>query len=260
MTVVENDEWQTYWENESSRSSSDFEFDRGMSRRSEEIERLFAHELLQFIRPQPDDEVLDAGCGSGANIALLHDKVKRIVGIDYSRGAVARCAKRIMAGQIMNVEVVQGEVTSIPVADKSMDKVLCLSVLQYLTDDQVRQSLAEFSRVLRPGGTVILHVKNIASLHLGLLWMLKKLKRALGGKTKLEYFRSCSWYFRTLAAAGFEVFTYNSFNALLIEGMPKWLIETLQKFELQHYKAFPLRLAFVRRHGADLKIRATKAL
>lgn len=259
MTVVEQDEWQRYWENQSSRSSSDFEFDRGMNRRSEEIERLFAEELLQFINPQRDDNILDAGCGSGANIALLHDKVKRIVGIDYSRGAVARCARRVSASHIMNVEVTQGEITSIPLADKSMDKVLCLSVLQYITDDQVRRSFAEFSRVLRAGGTVILHVKNISSLHLGLLWTLKKLKRVLSRKTKLEHFRSCSWYFRTLAAAGFEISTYNSFNTLLIEGMPKHLIETLQKFELQHQRAFPMRLAFVRRHGADLKIKAIKA-
>src|SRR5690349_20592649 len=70
MTIVEHDEWQTYWESQSSKSDSDFEFDRGTNRRSEELERLSADELLEFIDPQPRDEVLDAGCGTGANIAL----------------------------------------------------------------------------------------------------------------------------------------------------------------------------------------------
>ena len=37
-----------------------------------------------------------------------------------------------------------GDVTSSPLRDNSIDKILCMSVLQYLTDTEVRKSFDEF--------------------------------------------------------------------------------------------------------------------
>src|SRR5947209_1905023 len=96
-------EWRAYWEKQSQLSGSDFEFDRGTTPRASEIEDLSDRELLDFIKPESADVILDAGCGSGANILLLHDKVNRITGIDYSDGAVERCKRRLRSGRVSNV-------------------------------------------------------------------------------------------------------------------------------------------------------------
>jgi ubiquinone/menaquinone biosynthesis C-methylase UbiE len=255
------DGWRSYWEAQSHRCESDFEFDRGTSPRTAEIERLSRCELLEFIGPESSDVILDAGCGSGANILLLHEKVKRVIGVDFSNGAVERCKRSLASEKIQNVQLIHGKITSLPVHSDSVDKVLCLSVLQYLGDDEVRKSLVEFARVLKPEGVVFLHVKNISSLYLATLWAVKKAKRVFNKGTKLERFRSYRWYVRELQSAGFKVTEYNSFNLFIIEGLPRRFVHLLQKLELKHYSKFPLRLGFIRRHGSDLKIKArvTKA-
>ena len=251
-----DDEWRTFWEETAERIGSDFEYDRGRSPRPKEIEELSNQELLSFIDPNPSEVVLDAGCGTGGNIFLLHQKVQRLIGMDYNRGALERCATRILFNKIENVELVQGDATSLPLPDSSVDKVLCMSVLQFLTDAEVRKSFAEFVRILKDRGIVILHVKNISSLYLSTLWTAKKAKLFLGMKTKLERLRSYRWYVKQLESFGFEVLAYNSFNLFMVESMPKPLLQFLQKLELKYYDKFPLRLGFMRRRGSELKIKA----
>lgn len=73
---------------------------------------------------------------------------------------------------------------------------------------------------------------------------------------KIEFFRPFGWYVRELAAAGFEVTDYHSFNWLMIDGMPKGMLSAMQKFEFEHYQSPFFHSALVRRIGSDLKIKA----
>ena len=155
-------DWSQFWENRSLSATSDFDFDHGSSP-GVEIERLSKQELLDFIGPKPGETILDAGCGTGGNMVLLASKVKRIVGMDHSRGAVDRCQRRINVNQLRNVSVAHGNITRVPLRDCSIDKVLCMSVLQYLPDAEVRKIFAEFRRILKDRGILILHVKNASS-------------------------------------------------------------------------------------------------
>jgi ubiquinone/menaquinone biosynthesis C-methylase UbiE len=249
-------EWREIWEERSAKAVSDYEFDRGTSPRNQEVEELSRRELLEFVDPQPHEIVFDAGCGTGANIFLLHSRTAKIIGMDCTAGAIARCERRIEGEGIANIELFRGDVTKLPLADSTVDKILCMSVFQYLSDSEVRIALREFARILKRQGVVILHVKNASSFYLSTLLLAKKLKRFLRRATKLEYFRSFSWYQRELKSAGFGVLEYNSFNILMIEGMPgKWL-RYLQKLELRFHKRFPLNLALLRRRGSELKLKA----
>jgi hypothetical protein len=87
----------------------------------------------------------------------------------------------------------------------------------------------------------------------------KKLKMFLGRQTKLEHFRSYRWYITELRDAGFEVLAYNSFNIVMLELMPKKWVTFFQKWELKRHNKFPFRIGFLRRRGADLKIKARLA-
>jgi len=227
--------------------------DRGTRPRTSEIETLSVQEQLHFIDPQSRDVVFDAGCGTGVNELLLHSAVQRIIGMDYSESGLARCKRRISADHITNVDLIRGDVVDLPLPESSMDRVLCMSVLQFLTSDETRRSLQEFARILKPQGTLILHVKNLSSLYLSTLWAAKRLLMLAGKQVRLEYFRPYRWYVRELRAAGFQVLDYSSFNLLMIEGMPQRLLQFLQMVELRHHRKFP---AFLRRHGSELKIKA----
>lgn len=247
--------WKQFWEERSRCAASDFELDHGPSL-GVEIEKLSKHELLNFIDPRPDDVVFDAGCGTGGNILLLGSEVKKVVGMDYSKATIERCRRRIQSNKIKNAEVREGSITQIPLPDCSVDKILCLSVLQYLEDNDVKLAFNEFARILRDGGVIVLHVKNISSLYLATLWVAKRAKLLLGMSTKLEHYRSYWWYARELESLGFAVLAYNSFHLFAVEGMPRSAVRFLKKLELRYRNKFPLRLSFLRRHGSELKIKA----
>jgi ubiquinone/menaquinone biosynthesis C-methylase UbiE len=248
--------WRKFWEAKSVAAVSDFQFDRGTNPRAAYIERLATQELLQFIDPQPGDVVFDAGCGTGANLLLLHSAVERVIGMDYAEAAITRCRYRLSSSGIQNIELLQGSITRVPLCSETVSRVLCLSVLQYLDDDEVRTSFREFARILKEGGVLILHVKNLSSLYLSTLSIAKRMLTVLGKQSRLEYFRHFRWYVRELRSAGFEINYYNSFNLLTIEGMPMKLRSLLQMLELKYANSFLLRTSFARCHGSDLKLRA----
>src|SRR5713226_9243973 len=104
-------DWKEVWENRAAPEVSDFEFDRGTTPRDREVERLSEEELLEFIDARPSDILLDAGCGTGVNILLLHSRVQQIIAMDYAGAAVVRCQKRLAAHSITNAEVSQGDIS-----------------------------------------------------------------------------------------------------------------------------------------------------
>jgi ubiquinone/menaquinone biosynthesis C-methylase UbiE len=252
----DSNNWHDFWERNSAREVSDYEFDRGTIPRDGGVEELANAELIEFIDADSDDVVFDAGCGTGANLLLLQRTVRRMIGMDYSAGAIDRCKKRMGSRETNNVEVFEGTLTEPPLPDASVDKIICMSVLQYLSDADLRLALQQFARMLKPGGTLVLHVKNISSLYLATLRLAKRAKAVLGGQPKLEYVRSYRWYVKELASAGFQILYYNSFNLFMIEFMPRRLLRFTQKLELKYRHRFPFRTGFIRRHGADLKIKA----
>lgn len=234
----------------------DFELDRGISPRDQELESLSEGELVSFIDPGEFEAVLDAGCGTGVNILRLHSRAKTIIGVDYTLGSLQRCQRKLQENRVQNATVCLASVTAIPLPDRSINKILCMSVLQYLDDQEFRQVLREFVRILSPGGTIILHVKNSSSLYWLTLRIAKKLKALLGSSRQTYYVRPFRWYVNELAALNCRILDYKSFNLLTVECMPKWLTYFLQRSELRHHSSSFLRNPFVRRHGGDLKIKA----
>ncbi len=92
---------------------------------------------------------LDVGCGSGRNLEVLARHADRVMGLDRSAAAAARAAAR-------NFTVFRADGHLLPLAAGSADLMTALDVLEHM-DDDVRV-LAEFHRVLRPGGHLLLAV------------------------------------------------------------------------------------------------------
>jgi ubiquinone/menaquinone biosynthesis C-methylase UbiE len=249
-------DWKQHWDERSKQAGSDFDFDRGVAPREKEVEDLSEQELVSFIDPKSTDVVFDAGCGTGVNILLLHSKVKQIIGMDYSEGAIERCRRRIQSNNIENADVREGSITRIPLPDCSVDKAVCMSVLQYMDDGEVRLAFTELARILKDDGILVLHVKNLSSLYLSALWIGKHVKSILGKPSKIGYYRTYGWYSKTLTSFGFGIVDYNSFEFFTLPKMPTRLVLYLQKWELRNYTRRLLRLGWVRRHGSELKIKA----
>lgn len=100
-----------------------------------------------------DARVLDFGCGQGRLCAeLVELAFKNVVGADHSpemiRAARARCAA---------VEFVISDGRSLPFATNSFDAVILFAVLTCIPDDAAQKNLlAEFKRILKPGGLLLI--------------------------------------------------------------------------------------------------------
>ena len=93
--------------------------------------------------------LLDIGCGNGALLRKLADRLESGVGVDASREMTEKA--RAHGGEKIAFEVIAGP--RLPFADRSFDVVLSLLSFRYLDWDPM---MNEIRRVLRPGGRVII--------------------------------------------------------------------------------------------------------
>jgi SAM-dependent methyltransferase len=110
---------------------------------------------LRHVPLRPGDRVLDAGCGSAAMARLMAGACPeaRVIGFDRRPAYLAFAAERAAAEGLTNVELVAGDLFTLPFADASFDVVWTKYVLQWLADPLA--ALAELKRVLEPGGVLV---------------------------------------------------------------------------------------------------------
>ena len=96
--------------------------------------------------------VLDLGCGTGATTELLAPAVRRVIAVDREQAMLDAAARRL--GDTPGVELRQGELTDLPVADGEADAAICILVLHHVED--AARALCEAARILRPGGQLLL--------------------------------------------------------------------------------------------------------
>ena len=107
-----------------------------------------AHEaLIAASGIRSGSRVLDVGCGSGEFLRTLAEHGAVATGVDPAPGMVALA--RTLA-PLADVRIAEAE--DLPFADASFDVVTAVNALQF-ADDTV-DALAEFARVLAPGGFV----------------------------------------------------------------------------------------------------------
>jgi SAM-dependent methyltransferase len=97
--------------------------------------------------------VLDIGCGAGTDLLLAARQVGprgRAIGVDMTEAMRRRAAAGAASCQLANVDVRDGDATSLPVEDRSIDVVISNGVLNLVPDK--RSAMAEIARVLTPGG------------------------------------------------------------------------------------------------------------
>jgi SAM-dependent methyltransferase len=110
-------------------------------------------QLVSFAEPAPGARLLDVGAGRGAvaRAALAHGCV--VTAVDASAGMVAK-----LAADFPEITARQQDAGGLDFSDESFDVVTAGFLIQVLTEPL--DALAEFRRVLAPGGTVALSVER----------------------------------------------------------------------------------------------------
>ncbi len=95
--------------------------------------------------------VLDAACGEGYGSYLLSREADHVTGVDIDEQAIEHAARRYPG---RNIEFRQADCTALPLADDAVDVVVSFETLEHLAEQD--QLLAEFRRVLRPEGFLLI--------------------------------------------------------------------------------------------------------
>ncbi len=99
--------------------------------------------------------VLDAASGEGYGSFLLARDATSVVGVDVSAEAVAHARQRYPRS---NLRFEAASVTALPLPDASIDLVVSFETIEHLTAQA--PMLAEFRRVLAPGGVLVISSPN----------------------------------------------------------------------------------------------------
>lgn len=116
------------------------------------IERMSAHSGLSEATDPA--RVVDVGTGTGFVAAGLAPRVGRVIGVDNSPAMLRTARENLDALGVENAELLQGDLSALPLPDGSVDAAFANMVLHHAEDPAAM--LAEMARVVRPGGSVVI--------------------------------------------------------------------------------------------------------
>lgn len=122
--------------------------------------RVQAAALSRFL-PRGSADIADVACGIGTQLIGLAALGHRVTGSDVSIRALRR-ARRECAAAGLRAGLLAADMRRLPLASASVDAVVCAdnALPHLLTEDDVTAALAGMRRILRPGGTVIISVRD----------------------------------------------------------------------------------------------------
>jgi SAM-dependent methyltransferase len=123
-----------------------------------EIEYEHVHRYAFAAREVAGRRVLDAACGEGYGSALLARTAVTVAAVDIDAATLGHAATRYRA--IGNLAFHRASVAALPFGDGSFDVVVSFETIEHLEAADQPRMLAEFARVLAPGGLLILSAPN----------------------------------------------------------------------------------------------------
>lgn len=114
----------------------------------------------------------DLGCGAGQTTAALAPFVAHVTAVDASPAMLQAARKRLQGA--LNVDLRRGDLEALPIADARLDLAIVMLVLHHVAEPG--KALAEASRVLKPGGRLLVvdmlpHDRESYRQQMGHVWL-----------------------------------------------------------------------------------------
>ncbi|MBV4522525.1 class I SAM-dependent methyltransferase [Pseudomonas sp. SWRI74] len=144
--------------------------------------------------------LLDAGCGQGKSFRYLHQAFMpgRLIGVDADPRSLKQSGEEAV-NQGMTVELIGSDCATLAVPDASVDLLFCHQTFHHLVEQE--QALAEFYRVLKPGGYLLFAESTEAYID---TWVIRWLFRH-----PMHVQKSAAQYLEMIRQKGFQ-FTANN--------------------------------------------------
>jgi phosphatidylethanolamine/phosphatidyl-N-methylethanolamine N-methyltransferase len=137
--------------------------------------------------------ILEVGVGTGISLPD-YSRSNTLVGIDISEPMLLKAKERVAQFNLTNVESLSVmDVNHLGFPDESFDVVVAQYVITAVPDPET--ALAEFARVLKPGGEIILvnHISAESGLRRAFELGFAPIARRLGWRPEFEWARLQRW-------------------------------------------------------------------
>ena len=131
--------------------------------RGQVIDALEKAALTAALKGQSYEKALDVGIGNGRLLSIYAPHAAHITGMDISSEQLDRAAEAARNLNIPFEKKLCKEASRIEIDDESFDLIICSRVLQHVFD--WRESVAEFARILKPNGDLVLLTYNRFSIY-----------------------------------------------------------------------------------------------
>lgn len=163
-----------------------------------------------------NDVIYDMGCGEGVLVNKYRQAGYSITGMDVNYSS-----ESVMQRSFLNSEL----------PDDSVDVVVCLDVVEHLVYSDQDRAIAEFARILKPGGRALISVPNLAHLasrisflFAGKLTRTSSVDRHPGDRPVGEYIKLIQGGFRIKRRTGlFPTFPIISILTILYPSKIVWM-------------------------------------
>ena len=102
--------------------------------------------------------ILDVACGEGYGSALLSEVAESVIGVDIDQATIAHATETYPDRR--NLRFAEGSATALPLAPESVDAIVSFETVEHLDAADQKAMIAEFARVLAPGGLIVLSSPN----------------------------------------------------------------------------------------------------
>jgi ubiquinone/menaquinone biosynthesis C-methylase UbiE len=128
--------------------------------------------VLELAAPGPAEDVLEVATGTGAQLVELarRNPRGRTVGVEVAEGMLAKTRSRLADRGLAEVEVLQADARELPFDEESFDLIVNSYMLDLLPRAEIPRALAEFRRLLRPGGRLAMSNMTLGESRLHRVW------------------------------------------------------------------------------------------
>lgn len=125
--------------------------------RDDQLQFLRHLAAYEFVKGQinPENIILEVGCGEGYGSNYLSKSCKEIIGIDVEKSAIEHAKKKYTSA---NCSFKEYNGSNIPYDDSHFDYVVSFQVIEHVDDDAA--FIRDLKRVLKPGGTAFVTTPN----------------------------------------------------------------------------------------------------
>lgn len=142
----------------------EFHVDEGARVHAKEVYEAtgYAQRLMDELKPEKGDLILDLGCGRGQISDALAGRGYKVLSVDLVRENLS---------DVQNHNKIFASIDDLPLKSSSYDSIVCTDVFEHLYPQMQEKVISEIYRVLKPGGRLLIsypgnNLPNLTGVHI----------------------------------------------------------------------------------------------